>query len=242
MNHDTEGVRGQLLAFAEDVRELYRQERERSRELERALEDLNASYLTTMETLATLVETRDVGTRQHLDRTREGALALARLIDPDLAAKPETAHGFLLHDIGKVGIPDGVLMKAGPLTPSEWAVMRTHPVVGAQIVSQIRFLGDAVDVIRFHHERFDGTGYPHGLVGREIPLAARIFSVIDAYDAMISNRPYRKARPPEAATAEIARSSGTHFDPEVVEAFLILMEEERLPGLYVHDHEAAAGS
>ena len=243
MSDDSEGVRGQLLAFAEDVRELYRQERERSHELERALEDLNASYLTTMETLATLVETRDVGTRQHLDRTREGALALAQLIDPELASRPETAHGFLLHDIGKVGIPDGVLMKRGPLTRTEWAVMRTHPVVGAEIVSQIRFLGDAVDVIRFHHERFDGSGYPQGLVGREIPLAARIFSVVDAYDAMISDRPYRKARSPEAAISEIARCSGTHFDPEVVEAFLILMAEERLPGLaHDHPHEAAASS
>jgi HD-GYP domain-containing protein (c-di-GMP phosphodiesterase class II) len=229
MNHDAEAVRGQLLAFAEDIRELYREERKRARDLERALEELNESYLSTMETLAILVETKDVGTRQHLDRTREYALALTRTIDPTLAERPETAHGFLLHDIGKVGIPDRILGKRGPLTRPEWAIMRTHPIVGAQIVTPIRFLGDAVDVIRYHHERFDGTGYPHGLAGKQIPLLARIFSVVDAYDAIITDRPYRKAQSREWAIDEIVSSSGTHFDPEVVEAFLILMEDEVLP-------------
>lgn len=230
---ELDAVRGQLLAFARDTRELYRLERERARDLEKALGDLNEAYLATMETLAFLVEAKDVGTRRHLDRTRDYAVAITKVIDPELAARPELAHGYLLHDIGKVGIPERILTKPGPLTPSEWAVMRTHPLVGAQIVSPIRFLGDAVDVIRFHHERFDGSGYPHGLTGMQIPLPARIFAVVDAYDAMTSDRPYRKATSSKEALQEILRSSGTHFDPEVVEAFVILMEDEA-PSLLDH--------
>lgn len=228
---EIDAVRGQLMAFAKDIRELYRQERERSRDLQEALNDLSQSYLATMETLAFLVEAKDVGTRQHLDRTQHYALALTRIIDPELAARPETAHGFLLHDIGKVGISERILAKRGPLTAKEWAEMRTHPLVGAQIVNPIRFLGDAVDVIRFHHERFDGAGYPHGLRGEQIPLVARIFSVVDAFDAITSERPYRSASPTEQALEEIVRSSGSHFDPEVVEAFLILAEDSLTPRL-----------
>jgi response regulator RpfG family c-di-GMP phosphodiesterase len=228
---EIDAVRGQLMAFAKDIRELYRQERERSRDLQEALNELSQSYLATMETLAFLVEAKDVGTRQHLDRTQHYALALTRIIDPELAARPETAHGFLLHDIGKVGISERILAKRGPLTTKEWAEMRTHPLLGAQIVNPIRFLGDAVDVIRFHHERFDGAGYPHGLRGEQIPLVARIFSVVDAFDAIISERPYRPARSTEEALEEIVRSSGSHFDPEVVEAFLILAEDSLTPPL-----------
>jgi HD-GYP domain-containing protein (c-di-GMP phosphodiesterase class II) len=169
-------------------------------------------------------------------------MVLTSIIDPDLAARPETAHGFLLHDIGKIGIPERLLLKTGPLNPSEWDVMRTHPVVGAHIVTPIRVLGDAVDVVRFHHERFDGRGYPHGLRGKEIPLAARIFSVVDAYDAMTSDRPYRQARSPDEAIEELARCSGTQFDPYVIEAFLVLSEENEtllLPEAHEqepHDH------
>ena len=220
-------VRAQLVKFARDVRELYRRERQRTRQLEDALEELNRSYFSTMETLAFLIEAKDVGTRRHLDRTRDLAMALTRVIDPDLAARPETAHGFLLHDIGKIGIPERLLLKTGPLNPSEWTVMRTHPVVGAHIVTPIRVLGDAVDVVRFHHERFDGDGYPHGLRGEEIPLAARIFSVVDAFDAMTSDRPYRKARDVAQALEELRRCAGSQFDPDVVEAFVRLSEEDQ---------------
>jgi HD-GYP domain-containing protein (c-di-GMP phosphodiesterase class II) len=234
-------VRAQLVKFARDVRELYRRERQRTRQLEDALEELNRSYFSTMETLAFLIEAKDVGTRRHLDRTRDLAMALTRVIDPDLAARPETAHGFLLHDIGKIGIPERILVKSGPLNPSEWTVMRTHPVVGAHIVTPIRVLGDAVDVVRFHHERFDGDGYPHGLRGEEIPLAARIFSVVDAFDAMTSHRPYRKARDVPEALEELRRCAGSQFDPEVVEAFVRLSEEDQtlvLPETHEQDAHA----
>jgi putative nucleotidyltransferase with HDIG domain len=218
-------ARAQLLRFAEDVRELYGLERQRAGDLQRVLEELNESYISTMETLAQMVEAKDSDTRRHLERTSELALALARMIDPDLAQRPHVVQGFLLHDIGKLGVPEEILTKPGPLGPSEWALMRRHPLLGARIVSPIRFLGDAVDVIRDHHEKFDGSGYPRGLRGHEIPLSARIFSVADAFDAMTSDRPYRSAIPSEEAIEEIVRCSGAHFDPEVVEPFLILAED-----------------
>ncbi|MGH2712245.1 MAG: HD-GYP domain-containing protein [Actinomycetota bacterium] len=240
-------VRAQLVKFATDVRELYRRERHRTRQLEQALQDLNESYFSTMETLAFLIEAKDVGTRRHLDRTRDLAMALCRVVDPELAARPETRHGFLLHDIGKVGIPERLLTKKGPLNPSEWEVMRKHPIVGAHIVTPIRVLGDAVDVVRFHHERFDGDGYPHGLKGEEIPLSARIFAVVDAFDAMTSDRPYRPARRPSEAIEELVRCAGSQFDPEVVKAFVNLSESDAtllLPEAHAsddHDHSTTHG-
>lgn len=192
----------------------------------RVLRERDEAYLGTIQTLAFLVEAKDHDTRRHLERSYRYGLRLARMVAPELAANPQLGFGFLLHDIGKVGIPERILHKEGPLTPEEWVAMRAHPLIGARIVAPIRFLGPAVDVIRSHHEWFDGTGYPQGLRGEEIPLAARVFTVVDVFDAITTDRPYRSALPVERALDEIARGSGTHFDPEVVEAFLILMEEE----------------
>jgi HD-GYP domain-containing protein (c-di-GMP phosphodiesterase class II) len=136
----------------------------------------------------------------------------------------DLAHGVLLHDIGKIGIPDAILLKPGPLTPEEWAIMRTHPEIGKRLIERIPFLRGAVPIVYSHHEKWDGSGYPRALQGEEIPLGARIFAVVDAFDAMTFDRPYSKAVPFEAAKAEIRRCAGSHFDPAVVDAFLEVPE------------------
>jgi HD-GYP domain-containing protein (c-di-GMP phosphodiesterase class II) len=219
----------QLIVFARELGELYHLERERSAELELVLGDLQETYIATMKSLAQVVEAKDRATRGHLERTQAYGVALAARIDADLASGPELGYGFFLHDVGKVGIPESILCKGGPLSPSEWEVMRAHPTIGAQIVAPMRFLGDAALVIRHHHERFDGTGYPGGLAGEAIPLSARIFAVADAFDAMTSDRPYRGALPVDRALLEIREGAGTQFDPEVVRVFVDVMEEEPSP-------------
>jgi ribonuclease P protein subunit RPR2 len=233
---ESPALQAQLVVFARELGELYSLERQRSRDLERALSSLEETYLATMTSLAQVVEAKDETTRGHLDRTTKYGMALAERIDPVLAARPELAHAFFLHDIGKVGIPEQILGKAGPLNDEEWGVMRSHPQIGAQIVEPIRFLDGAVDVIRHHHERFDGRGYPGGLEGNGIPLAARVFSVADSFDAMTSDRPYRDALEIDRALDEISGGSGTQFDPAVVSEFLDLMQDHSL----VHEAHAHA--
>jgi ribonuclease P protein subunit RPR2 len=219
-------VHEQLIVFARELGELYRLERSRSAELERVLASLQETYLATMKSLATVIEAKDQTTRGHLDRTQAYGLALARRIDPELAAQESLGYGFFLHDIGKVGIPEHILCKEGPLSVDEWTVMRNHPIIGAQIVAPIAFLRDAVDLIRHHHERFDGTGYPDGLAREEIPLPARVFAVVDSFDAMTSDRPYRGAIGVDRALSEIRAGSGTQFDPEIVSVFVDMIERD----------------
>jgi HD-GYP domain-containing protein (c-di-GMP phosphodiesterase class II) len=217
----------QLLVLARDVNALYQAERVRARELETALEALQENYLATVRTLAFIVEAKDSSTREHLERTHDYAKALARVVtggDVDV----EQSYGFLLHDVGKVGIPESILCKPGPLTTEEYEVMKTHPLIGVQIVAPIRFLGDATQIIRCHHERWDGKGYPDGLAEENIPLSARIFSVCDTFDAMTSDRPYRRALPFDDAVSEIDRCSGTQFDPDVVTAFVEMCADLRV--------------
>jgi HD-GYP domain-containing protein (c-di-GMP phosphodiesterase class II) len=150
------------------------------------------------------------------------SLAIARAHGMPDGRIAELEHGVLLHDIGKIGIPDSILLKPGPLTPEEWRTMRTHPEIGKRLIERIPFLRGAVPVVHCHHERWDGTGYPRGLRGDAIPLGARIFAVADALDAMTYDRPYSRAISFEAARREITRSAGTHFDPAVVDAFLTI--------------------
>jgi len=223
---DAESLHDQLKIFAREVGVLYTAERIRSRELERALETAREMYVATMKSLAHVVEAKDPTTRGHLDRTAHYGVKLARRIDPELADRPEVEYGFFLHDIGKVGIPESILCKAGPLTELEWIVMRSHPNQGARIMEPIPFMGDAVEIVRSHHERYDGGGYPRGLRGEEIPLAARIFAIADSFDAMTSDRPYRSALSLDAAVAEILAGSGSQFDPRCVEAFEALIADE----------------
>ena len=200
-------LHAQLLNFARDLNEVHRRERSRARELEAALEELQDSYLATVRTLAAVVEAKDARTRAHLDRAHLYAVA------------PGLRYGSLLHDIGKIGVPEGILGKTGPLTREEWEIVKTHPLIGGQICAPVKFLRKAIPLIEAHHERWDGTGYPRGMKGEEIPLQARIFSIVDAFDAMTSDRPYRTSLSFEVAVNEIVRASGTQFDPGVVRAF-----------------------
>jgi ribonuclease P protein subunit RPR2 len=203
----------QLVLYARDLRHLV--------EVERGQRVLLASaYKETVSALASALGTKDTGTRQHSQRVQRYALELTAAIDPELASDPALEYGFLLHDIGKIGVPDQILLKPGPLNEAEWRVMKAHTLLGAQMIGGVAFLHDAgVQVVRSHHERWDGTGYPDGLAGEEIPLGARIFAVADAIDAITNHRPYRHARSWRDSHREIVLQSGTQFDPQVVDAF-----------------------
>jgi diguanylate cyclase (GGDEF)-like protein len=176
----------------------------------------------TLNALHGLIAARDMGTGTHSQRVRVYAVAIARAHGIPEAELRDIEHGVILHDIGKIGIPDSILLKPGPLTPDEWKVMRTHPEVGRGLIEHIPFLASAISIVYHHHERWDGNGYPDGIRGEAIPLGVRIFSVADALDAMTFDRPYSRAVSLEAARDEIARCAGTHFDPAVVSTFLAI--------------------
>ena len=208
----------QLERYATDLRETFKQERARSQELRR-------SYMVTVRALSNAVEARDAYTRKHAERVTAYGLEIAKAYGPPVSGQPDLEFGFLLHDIGKVAIPDSILYKPGRLTPDERALIIEHPVVGAEIVRHIEFLRTSAKVIRHHHERWDGTGYPDGLVGDETPLSARVFAVADVLDALTSDRPYRSASPMSVAREMILAESGTHFDPRVIAAFKTIDDE-----------------
>jgi len=180
----------------------------------------------TLAALHDLIAARDAATGAHSGRVRVYALALSRAHGLSEAETRDIEHGVILHDIGKIGIPDSILLKPGPLTPDEWKVMRTHPEVGRRLVEHIPFLAGAIPLVYCHHERWDGNGYPEGLRGANIPQAARIFAVADALDAMTYDRPYSRAVSLGAAREEIGRCAGTHFDPAVVSTFMALPLQE----------------
>lgn len=218
----------QLLRYAQELRQLHVAERAERQRAEDALALLNDSYATTVRALAAALELRDDETGGHAERVTELGLLLARTVAQELASDPQLEYGFLLHDLGKIGIPDAILLKPGPLDPSEMDKMRFHPVLGERIVSRVPYLnGLAQQVVAAHHERWDGEGYPRRIAGARIPLAARIFSVVDAFDAMTHDRPYRLALSPEAALREVTRCAGKQFDPAVAEAFIALAPELR---------------
>jgi len=203
----------EVLLYARDLRHLL--------EIERAQRNLlKDSYLETVTALAIALESRDAATRAHSQRVERYALALLRAIAPRAADEECYEYGFLLHDIGKIGIPDAVLQKPGPLTRPERRRMQTHTIIGEQMLSGVAVMqGPGLQIVRSHHERWDGRGYPDGVVGEEIPLGARVFAVADALDAMTSTRPYRRALPWGDARTEILAQSGRQFDPDVVDAF-----------------------
>src|SRR6201992_51982 len=202
----------QLERDAGDLRETFKAERLRSQQLQR-------SYMATVVALSNAVEARDAYTGKHAERVAAYGMEIARAAGTARPDAPELEFGFLLHDIGKVAVPDSILYKPGPLTSEERALMARHPAIGAEIVGQIEFLTDATQIVRSHHERWDGMGYPDGLAGEQIPLAARVFAVADVLDALTTDRPYRAGFPLRQARAMISEESGSHFDPDVIDAF-----------------------
>jgi HD-GYP domain-containing protein (c-di-GMP phosphodiesterase class II) len=202
----------QLERYAADLRETFKQERARSQQL-------RSSYMATVRALSNAVEARDAYTAKHAERVTAYGMEIARAMGVPISGAPEIEFGFLLHDIGKVGIPDAILYKPDALTDHERELMAQHPTIGAEIVNGIEFLGAAAEVVRWHHERWDGNGYPDGLRGEQIPIAARVFAVADALDALTTKRPYRVACSFAAARQTIGSESGKQFDPRVVNAF-----------------------
>lgn len=184
------------------------------------------SYRATLEALLAALNIRDTETEGHSERVAAYTMAMARRLNLSAEELRAIELGALLHDIGKIGVPDSILYKPGPLTAEEWAIMKQHPVIGYQMCMKIDALRPAAPIVLHHHERWDGQGYPHGLAGDAIPLGARIFAIADTLDAMTSDRPYRKALSFTEAREEILRCSGKQFDPAMVELFLDIPEEE----------------
>jgi putative nucleotidyltransferase with HDIG domain len=191
-------------------------------ERERSTTELTLAYDTTIEGWSRALDLRDKETEGHSQRVTALTLALARDMGMSDTEMVHVRRGALLHDIGKMGIPDAILLKPEPLTEEEWAVMRRHPVYAYELLSPIAYLRPALDIPHQHHEKWDGTGYPQGLRGEQIALAARIFAVVDVWDALTSERPYRPAWSVEQTRVHLQSLSGSHFDPAVVETFLQL--------------------
>jgi response regulator RpfG family c-di-GMP phosphodiesterase len=200
--------------------------RDRTAELQQALGDLETTYSTTLWALVAALDAREHETSNHSQRVVRYTLAIAKRVGVPEKDLPELGRGALLHDIGKIGIPDAILLKPGKLTEDEWVEMRRHPAIGFEILKAIPFLGGPAEMVLCHQERFDGKGYPRGLAGSAIPLGARIFSIGDTFDAMTSDRPYRKRNTADAARAEVIRCKGSQFDPACVEAFLSIPLDE----------------
>jgi HD-GYP domain-containing protein (c-di-GMP phosphodiesterase class II) len=181
--------------------------------------ELSIAYDATLEGWAKALELRDRETVGHAHRVIEMTLQVADRIGIRGDSLQHIRRGALLHDIGKMGIPDSILLKPGPLTPDEWEIMRQHPKHAYDMLKTIDYLSPALEIPYCHHEKWDGNGYPQGLKGKNIPMSARIFAVVDVWDALTSDRPYRLAWPEHQALEYISKESGRHFDPEVVNAF-----------------------
>lgn len=200
---------------------------------ERTTEKLEEAYEQTLTGWAAALDIRDHSTGEHTARVTALTVALAERFGIDGDELADIRRGATLHDIGKMAVPDAVLGKIGPLTDADWALIRQHPDMAHRMLRGIAFLAPAIDIPWCHHEKWDGTGYPRGLAGMDIPFPARLFAVVDVYDALTSERPYREPMTPMAALARIESGSGGHFDPEVVDEFVGLMLERQAEGLTV---------
>jgi putative nucleotidyltransferase with HDIG domain len=208
------------LAREQQVLELESALQRKAGELQDSLNRLQSASEGTLEALVTALDAREHEVQAHSERVSQFTVRLAQAMGVQGADLELIRKGAMLHDIGKIGISDLILLKPGPLSAEEWTEMRKHPMIGAWIVNGVDSLRGASHIVLSHHEKFDGTGYPRNLRGLEIPLGARVFSVADTFDAMTSNRPYHQSRSTEEAREEIRRHAGSQFDPEVVERFL----------------------
>ncbi len=200
--------------------------REKTAELQQALSDVERAYNNTLLALVAALDAREHETSDHSQRVVRYTMAVASRLGIRGQELSDIARGALMHDIGKIGVPDSILLKPGPLTPVEWEEMRRHPVIGFNILKGIPFLTVPAEIVLSHQERVDGTGYPRKLAGNDIHVGARIFAVADTLDAITSDRPYRKAQTFENARHEIERCAGTQFDAEIVRAFLSISPDE----------------
>ena len=206
------------------IRQLEQLVQDRTAQLSGALQRLEQSYDDTLEALGGALDLKGAETEGHRQRVTAFCIPIAKAIPVPNGYLPILARAAFLHDIGKMAIPDSILRKLGPLNNDEKQIMRKHCEIGYNMLTKIPFLRDAAEIVLAHQEFYDGTGYPRGLMGEEIPLGARIFAVTDALDVMISDQPYRRAMPLSQAREEIRRCSGAQFDPKVVEVFLSLPE------------------
>jgi HD domain len=225
-----DAAHSQLLRYADDLRTTFSAERRRAEQLRAALDAVELAYTATVRALASAVEAKDAYTGGHLARVTTYGVEACRALGGDLAATPGLEEAFLLHDLGKIGVPDAVLNKAGPLTDEEWALMREHPAIGLRILEGVPHMDVVRAVVYSHHERWDGAGYPEGLKGEQIPLAARVFAAVDAFDAITTDRPYRAAVSLEEALHRLREASGTQFAPDAVEA-IHLVDRGRLAAI-----------
>jgi HD domain len=225
-----DAAHSQLLRYADDLRTTFSAERRRAEELRAALDAVELAYSATVQALASAVEAKDAYTGGHLARVTAYGVEACRALGGDLAATPGLEQAFLLHDLGKIGVPDAVLNKAGPLTDEEWALMREHPAIGLRILEGVPHMDVVRAVVYSHHERWDGAGYPEGLKDEQIPLAARVFAAVDAFDAITTDRPYRAAVSLEEALHRLREASGTQFAPDAVEA-IHLVDRGRLAAI-----------
>ncbi len=249
VNKDLNALRKQSIAYAKDLSQLYKKDRRDSKTLNEKLDELDriqhqsliyakelsvslreieGTYETTLIALVSALDAREHEVQSHSQRVREYTLTLARKTGLEGHDLKDISRGALLHDVGKIGITDNILLKPAKLTEEEWLEMRKHPHIGYKILEGIKFLEGAAAIVYSHQECYDGSGYPRGLKGEEIPLGARLFAVADTLDAMTSDRPYRKALTMEAAREEILRCSGTQFDSQVAEVFLSTPKKEWL--------------
>jgi len=249
----------QALSYARDLKSAYEAARLREEELSQANERLRAGYQQSLQyasdlkktyrrlqhaifqsllSLANALEAKDPYTRGHSVRVADLSRRLALAVGLTPAAADVVAQAGLLHDIGKIGVPESILRRPGPLTADEWEVMRRHPVTGAQIVAPLEFFDVGAVIVRHHHERLDGSGYPDGLAGEAIPLGARIVAVADVYDALTSARPYRPRLGRDVALDMLQREAGRTLDPGLVERFAEIAREDAPPGFAGHGHAA----